>query len=68
MAVFTKNETCSTCSLKLNIFKYLNDEELNIINKNRFEVQFRKNETIYKQGGPLTHVACLTNGKSKGIP
>jgi CRP/FNR family transcriptional regulator len=65
MAVFTKNEHCATCNLKFNIFRFLSVDELNLINKNRFEVQFRKDETIFKQGGPLTHIACLTSGKAK---
>jgi len=29
------------------------------------EVQFHKGETIFKQGGPLTHLACLTSGLAK---
>jgi CRP/FNR family transcriptional regulator len=65
MASFTKEGHCSCCNLKLNIFRYLNEEELNELNKNRFEVQFHKGETIFKQGGPLTHIACITNGMAK---
>lgn len=65
MAVFSKNEHCATCNLKLNLFRFLNEDEINLINKDRFEVQFRKDETIFKQGGPLTHIACLTSGMAK---
>ncbi|MCD4734417.1 MAG: Crp/Fnr family transcriptional regulator [Bacteroidales bacterium] len=35
------------------------------MNKSRFEVKFKKGETIIKQGGPLTHIACLTSGLAK---
>ena len=65
MAVFTKNECCANCNLKLNIFRFLKQSELEQINKDRFEVQFHKDENIFKQGGPLTHIACLTSGLAK---
>jgi CRP/FNR family transcriptional regulator len=65
MANFTKETNCSCCNLKLNIFRFLTDEELKEINKGRFEVQFNKGETIFKQGGPFTHVACITKGMAK---
>ncbi len=65
MANFTKETHCSCCNLKLNIFRFLTDDELSQINKNRFEVHFNKGETIFKQGGPFTHVACITQGMAK---
>lgn len=65
MAKFTKDTHCKCCSLKLNLFKFLTDEELEIINESRYEVGFNKGETIFKQGGPLTHIACITEGMAK---
>ncbi|MCB0805556.1 MAG: Crp/Fnr family transcriptional regulator [Bacteroidales bacterium] len=65
MAKFSKDSHCECCNLKINIFRFLTDEELAEINKTRYEVHFNKGETIFKQGGPLTHLACLTNGLAK---
>lgn len=65
MAKFEKEENCNCCNLKFNIFRFLNENELEELNKDRFEVHFHKGETIFKQGGPLTHIACVTNGMAK---
>ena len=65
MAKFTKGSHCASCNLKMNIFCHLNDDQLDTINKDRFEVHFHKGEVIFKQGGPLTHIACLTTGLAK---
>lgn len=65
MAKFLKENHCKCCNLRLNLFCHLNDEELEIINESRYEVFFHKGETIFKQGGPLTHIACVTNGMAK---
>jgi CRP-like cAMP-binding protein len=65
MASFTKGVHCTSCNLKMNIFCHLSDDQLDYINKDRFEVHFHKGEVIFKQGGPLTHIACLTTGLAK---
>lgn len=65
MAKFSKEEHCSCCNLKFNIFRFLKEDELELVNKDRFEVNFHKGETMFKQGGPLTHIACLTSGMAK---
>jgi CRP-like cAMP-binding protein len=65
MATFTKGVHCTNCNLKMNIFCHLNDDQLEYINKDRFEVHFHRGEVIFKQGGPLTHIACLTTGLAK---
>jgi len=49
----------------MNLFRFLDDEQLEKINHTRHEVQFHKGETIFKQGGPFTHIACLTSGLAK---
>lgn len=43
----------------------MTDEELSIINCNRHEVIFKPSETIFKTGGPLTHLICITKGMVK---
>jgi CRP-like cAMP-binding protein len=40
-------------------------EQLENVNFKRQEVQFNAGETIFKSGGPLTHIICLTNGLVK---
>ena len=65
MAKFLKTENCFDCSLKLNLFCYMSDEQLAGVNKNRHEVHFKPGETIFKSGGPLTHIICITSGKVK---
>lgn len=65
MTTFTSTSHCSKCNLKMNLFRFLDEEQLQIINKTRHEVRFHKGETIFKQGGPFTHIACLTSGLAK---
>ena len=56
---------CKNCSRKKNIFSLLNDQELDLVDKHRYELNFNKGEIIFKQGSPLTHVACITDGLVK---
>lgn len=65
MPTYINNSLCRNCSAKLNIFQLLTDEENDFINENRHEVKFNPGETIFKQGGALTHIACLTSGFGK---
>ncbi len=65
MPTYINNAVCHNCSKKLNIFQFLTNEEVDYINENRHEVKFNPGETIFKQGGALTHVACLTSGYGK---
>ncbi len=65
MPQFLSLRHCSDCNLKLSIFKYLNESELDFVNRNRQEVVFETGETIFKQGAPMTHIICLTHGMAK---
>jgi len=65
MAQFAKTSDCSTCGLKLNLFCYMTEEQLAKVNEERQEVIFKSGETIFKSGGPLTHIICLTSGMVK---
>ncbi|HOP14852.1 MAG TPA: Crp/Fnr family transcriptional regulator [Lentimicrobium sp.] len=58
-------KNCKNCSRRNNIFALLNDEELALVDQHRYEVTFNKGEIIFKQGSPLTHVACITEGLAK---
>jgi len=49
----------------LNLFRFLSEEELEEVNLSRYEVSFHAGETVFKQGGPLTHIACITSGMAK---
>lgn len=68
MEPFTKQcqcFNCEDCYQRNPIFGLLSKEELEIINTKRVEVSFRQNETIYKQGMPLTHMVVLRTGMGK---
>lgn len=63
MAKFIKTADCNNCELKLNLFCYMSEDQLDKVNSERQEVQFKPGETIFKSGSPLTHILCLTKGK-----
>ena len=65
MPRFIKTGNCFDCSLKLNLFCYMTDEQLAKVDNNRHEVVFKPGETIFKSGGPLTHMICITKGLVK---
>lgn len=65
MSTFSKTADCSDCQLKSNLFCYMTDEQLAKVNEDRREVTFEPGETIFKFGGPLTHILCLTSGMVK---
>lgn len=56
---------CLNCDLKAPIFSFLSNEELELINKNKLNVIFRKGETIRKQGVFMTHVISVNSGLAK---
>ncbi|MBT3208137.1 MAG: Crp/Fnr family transcriptional regulator [Bacteroidetes bacterium] len=56
---------CIDCDLKCDIFKHLSENELNLVNKNRFETNYRAGDTIIKQGSPISYVAFLVSGFAK---
>jgi CRP/FNR family transcriptional regulator, polysaccharide utilization system transcription regulator len=65
MAIVEQKHNCLSCELRLDMFNYLNPEELDLVNKNRIYVKYKAGEILFKQGTPLTHVACLTSGMAK---
>lgn len=65
MAKFIQTLNCVNCSCKNPIFYGLSDSELELINSNRYEVQFKAGEVMFKQGTPSPHFLCLTSGLAK---
>lgn len=65
MNSFIKDASCFNCNNKLNLFCYMSTEQLTQVDEVRQEVHFRAGETIFKTGGPLTHMICITKGKVK---
>ncbi|MBU3926985.1 MAG: Crp/Fnr family transcriptional regulator [Bacteroidetes bacterium] len=60
-----QSTNCADCNRKLSLFQSLTDGQLDKINESRFEIRFGAGETLLKQGGPLTHIVCLTKGLVK---
>jgi CRP/FNR family transcriptional regulator len=58
-------QNCKSCNKRQNIFSLLKDDELELVDQHRYELTFNKGEIIFKQGSPLTHVACITEGLAK---
>ncbi len=56
---------CKNCKKRNNIFALLNNDELALVDQHRYELTFNKGEIIFKQGSPLTHIACITDGLAK---
>jgi len=56
---------CMHCFRKNVLFELLTDKELQILNDNRTEVNFKKGEIIYKQGSPLSHIVIISEGLGK---
>jgi len=56
---------CMTCGFRSPMFNYLSESELELVNKNKFEVHFRSGEIIRKQGTFLSHVISLNSGIAK---
>ena len=58
--------TCMNCPRKrLSLFSDLNLEELEALNRNRYEVDYQAGETIYKEGTKPPGLICLNSGKVK---
>jgi len=61
----TRCNNCTTCNNNIYLFEKLTKTELEIINKDRFEVVFKPGETILKQGAVSKHIISITNGFAK---
>lgn len=43
----------------------MSEDQLTKVDEERQEVRFRAGETVFKKGGPLTHMLCITKGMVK---
>ena len=62
---FVNGNKCADCLKKCEPFIHLTEEELNYINKHRYEAKFKAGETIFKQGSPTSHIISFSNGLAK---
>lgn len=60
-----KFESCINCFHKAPLFQLMNAEELEAIQNTRFEVTFKPDEIIYKQGTRTTQILSITGGLAK---
>jgi len=58
-------EGCDKCNEKSHMFQLLTDEELSIINSDRYSVRFREGEVILKQGTHANNMVSLVDGFAK---
>jgi CRP/FNR family transcriptional regulator len=68
MTIFAKSGNCKNCNLcnaKNDILRILNEEEVLILNQNRYEVGYKAGENIIKQGTTASHLILLTTGIAK---
>lgn len=65
MAQFINTTYCTNCNKQASMFKLLTPEEMTYLNEHRHEVRFNPGETIFKEGGALTHIGCITSGLVK---
>jgi len=47
------------------MFSVLKEKELELIDRNKYTVTFKKGETIHKQGTFLSHIVSLNSGLAK---
>jgi CRP-like cAMP-binding protein len=56
---------CLGCDVKSPLFCFLSDDELDNVNRNKITVNFKKGETIRKQGTYMSHVISVNSGLAK---
>ena len=56
---------CDDCNQKSTLFGALNEEELNLINKDRYSVRFHEGEVILKQGTQANYFISVIEGFAK---
>lgn len=60
-----KTLNCVDCFNKSPLFKLMSREELELIETTRYEVIFKPDEIIYKQGTQATQIVTVTDGLAK---
>ena len=59
------NDNCVLCNRKADCFKQLTENELKLFHESKSTVEYRKGETIIKQGTQFTHVVSFNEGLAK---
>lgn len=60
-----ETNSCLFCTNKSACFKQLNNEELDLSNQHRVQLNFKRGETIFKQGSFANHVHFVKKGLVK---
>ena len=65
--MYTENKitSCESCTKCWSNFKNLSSDELDLINRNRYEAAFKPSEIIIKQGSPSSNAIFLISGLAK---
>ena len=65
--MYTENKitSCEYCARCWTNFRQLSQEELEIINRHRYEANFKPSEIIIKQGSPASNAIFLVSGLAK---
>jgi CRP-like cAMP-binding protein len=58
-------DSCETCTVRWKGFERLSKTELQMINENRYEANFKPGEIIIKQGSPASNALFLASGMAK---
>ena len=57
--------SCKNCSRKAPLFDLLSEKEVELIDQNRTELNYKAGEVIYKQGTTITHIISFNCGLAK---
>lgn len=60
-----EKSNCVNCTRKTACFNYLSEDELELFNKNKTTIEYRKGETIIKQGTRFNQVISFNSGLAK---
>ena len=60
-----KCRNCTDCDLMSPLFRLLSVEELKNLNTDRYEVEYKVGDSIFKQGSAANNILSLTKGKVK---
>ncbi len=65
--MYTENRitSCENCARCWTNFRQLSQEELDLINRHRYEANFKPSEIIIKQGSPASNAIFLVSGLAK---
>ncbi len=65
MSVVNLISSCETCTHPWKNFQYLTNDEIRLVNDNRYEATFKPGEIILKQGSPSSNALFMASGMAK---